>query len=262
VSGFIGKWTVEEISDGKNFLEFCESISSDSNILDVFKTHPHFIPIIGNDIRSNEIAYSLYCKIKNNSQILSNLHKFKTNDNIGSPKLYELPEPFGRISPGTLIFIEELQDISNNLINVFENKLNIVEIGAGYGGLAKIFLDSNQHNYSIIDYPQVLNLSCTYNSKFGNTIMAIPISDISDSIVPDLVVSNWCLSELDDEGIEYYYSKVIRNSKYGYFKMNLWDEHRKNSLINMFSVDFDVAVQNLDEHTPGCMNWKMMVNKK
>ena len=78
----------------------------------------------------------------------------------------------------------------------------------------------------------------------------------------DLIISNWCLSEFDNDGIEFYIEKIIKHVKKGYFLMNIWDEPRKNFLIDTISKYFStVKVESESTKTNINQNFLLYVKK-
>jgi hypothetical protein len=229
---FIGNWDVG--SAANNFFRICNLISTDENYFSTFKTNSIFCQIIGNDVRSKEQA-GLFLK-NINQDLLLNLDKYKKNDLLGSPPLHFFVET-GNISSGTLYFLSILSRIINHIGDI-KNK-TICEIGSGYGGQAKIILEYGVCNYTCIDVHAPLSLAKKYLSILGhNNINYIEHTNISD-IHCDLVISNWCLSEFDDIGIDFYIKKVISNAKNGYFEMNMSDFSRKEKLIKNLQEIFE-----------------------
>ena len=77
----------------------------------------------------------------------------------------------------------------------------------------------------------------------------------------DLAISEFCLSEMDDDGIDEYYNKYLVASKQIYLMMNLHDETRKKKCINKIEKDFDIEI--LDEFpVTDWPNYIIVGNKK
>ena len=58
----------------------------------------------------------------------------------------------------------------------------------------------------------------------------------------DLVISEFCISEMDDKGIDDYYEKYLSKSKNIYLLMNMWDEVRKERFVNKVEKDFNLEM--------------------
>jgi len=230
---FEGKWGNKK----ESFQDICNDILRNDSNLESFKRHPGYIYYIGNDVRKVHIAIQFYNYIFDNYGFLfDKWNSFIENDKLGSPMLYSFRE--GVISPGTLRFMKVLGDIMNNFDFSFNN---IVEIGSGYGGQCKIIdcamkLDS----YTLIDIPESLAIAKLYLSKLNveNKLIYQDTDNIKPKEEYDLAISDYCLSELDDEGIEFYTRTILSKCKYGYFTMNIFDDNRKILVRKILSTVF------------------------
>ena len=254
---FDGNWIFQN-EIGNTFLQECEHIVNNQLIFNTFKQNHIFRCVIGNDVLSTYISDILYENIKDDNDILKYVDRFKTNDIYGSPNIYSYPN-VGNISPGTLYFMNILQSLRNNFGDI--SKFDIVEIGSGYGGQAKILLDYGVKNYSCVDVKETLSLCNKYLNLFNyNNITFFKTTEIPVKQY-DLVISNWCLSEFDRDGISFYIETIIKHCKYGYFLMNIWDD-RKEFLINEMNKHFN-SVEVLPEYpkTHDNPNWLLIVKK-
>lgn len=241
-----GKWQPIDTVGG-SFFDECKKIVEDESLFDGFKLNPIFCNVIGNDMRDKNISDQLFEKIKN-KEVFKDIEKYKSNDVYGKPILYNYEE-CGNISPGTLYFLNVLDDILTKVGDI--QNFNVVEIGTGYGGQAKIILDYGVKSYTCVDVKEPLSLCKKYLDLFNyNNVSYITTNDLDtiDNKQYNLIISNWCVSEFDDEGISFYLEKIIKNCDYGYFLMNIWDKNRKDSLLGLFSKYFSV-VETEDEFT-------------
>ena len=233
---FEGNWKMCQASGLEDlFLKECVKLCSDEEEFAVFKRNSIFTKIIGNDIRKKQISDVWYDFVKD-TNLIDYLKKFKTNDIFGYPITYMYPKT-GLISPGTLCFMSVLHDINTRLIDV-KGKV-VCEIGSGYGGQSKIFLDYGASEVQLIDRTETLSLARKYLSKFSyNRLRYSTINEIPEQEY-DLVVSNWCLSELDRQGTKFYLDNVISNSQNGYFLVNYRNSKDRDWLLselkNVFS---------------------------
>jgi hypothetical protein len=208
---FEGKW----LPPADKYKEACREISIN---LDGFKRNSIYSCFIGNDLRDEQTAIKFYSFIKENYPFLlegKTINKFLINDNIGNPMIYGIENL--RISPGTLRFIKVLGDIL-----AIDNKINnIIEIGSGYGGQALIIKTySNDIDYSLVDIPESLLVSKSYLNKNNCDVTFVSTDEIITKDYYDLVISDYCLSELDLTGIAFYVNNIINKCKYGYFTVN------------------------------------------
>lgn len=248
-------------ANSSEFFNECESITNNTNKFNNFKRNDLFCTIIGNDVRSEHIANQCFDKIKHSS-VLNQIEKFKENDKYGNPIILQFPE-IENISIGTLYFIHILNDLLLKFNNI--QNLNVIEIGSGYGGQAKIILDHGVKTYTCVDVKQPLNLCRKYISLFNyNNINYINTDDISQNNFDnyDLVISNWCLSEFDNQGIEFYIDTIIKNCKLGYFLMNCWDIEKQNFIKYKLSNHFKIEVfpEEIQTHQSG-KNFLLVLHK-
>ena len=257
MSEFIGKWLPQE-SIGNQFLQECENIISNIDTFNTFKQNIIFRQVIGNDVLSKTISDILYNNIENNNFIIDNINLYKTNDIYGSPILYSYPKT-GNISPGTLYFLNILQSL-NQYFNDISN-FNIIEIGSGYGGQAKIILDSGIKSYSVVDVKQTLSLCKYYLQLFNYKNINFYTSENIQKKSYDLVISNWCLSEFDEVGITYYIENIIQYCNNGFFLMNMWDS-RKEFLLEKLKLYFsDIQIYPEYPKTHQNDNWLLVIKK-
>lgn len=210
---FTGKW----IPDDQAFRQECLKISKD---LSGFKKNPVFCRFINNDNRSYETAVAFYKYIVNKyPQLIEFFEVFKENDKIGDPTTYNLGPHV--ISPGTLRFIKVLGDITPLLIikPKVDGAYHIAEIGSGYGGQCAVIkaVFPNCY-YDLIDIPESLAVAKSY-LKGKDRVKFFDCNNI-DHWGHDLVISDYCISELDQDGVDFYINAVIQYSRQGYFTCN------------------------------------------
>lgn len=254
---FNGTWLPQQ-EIGNAFLSECNKIVEFIELFNTFKQNRIFRQVIGNDVLSREIADILYKNLEADSSIIDNISTYKTNDIHGSPNLYEYPLT-GNISPGTLYFLNILQSLRMHFGDI--SMFDIIEIGSGYGGQAKIILDSGVKSYSMVDVAPTLHLCKKYLTAFNYTNTTYYTPDLLPQAAYDLVISNWCLSEFDEEGISNYIENIIRYCKNGYFLMNIWDS-RKEYLLSKLSQHFDIVEQYPEyPKTHHNNNWLLIIKK-
>jgi putative sugar O-methyltransferase len=258
MSIFNGQWNAEDVF-GSRFLTSCHEIVSNDSVFNRFKQNEDFKTVIANDSLSKIITDQIYKSIISDNEIMNNIHQYKTNDNIGLPTLYHYPI-LEYISPGTMYFIYILIDLKRHFEDI--HTFNIVEIGSGYGGQAKILLDYGIQSYSMIDISPTLDVCKKYLNKFEyiNTSFYTPDEIIQTSY--DLVISNWCFSEFDRNGIDFYIESVIKYCKNGYFMMNVWDESMKQYILQSLRKYFN-TVEDYPEFpkTHSNPNWLLVIKK-
>lgn len=225
--------TNSSISDNGHYPLIVQHASTDEQVFKNFKRHPWYTPILEHVSYEDGIKY-LDIITKEYNFLLSNIEKYKTNDEIGNPMTYNY-DNIGLTSPTTLRYIKVIGDIINSFGNL--DGLNIVEVGCGYGGQAKIIFDTyNVNSYTVIDLPEVLNLTKKYLSRFNidmNKVIFKDINSLTENENYDLFISNYAYTECSENIREVYFNKILTKSKMGYLTSNfLSHETMDNEIIN------------------------------
>lgn len=236
-------WNIDSqrISDYENA---CQLSVNDDNCFNVFKSNPSYNYML------EHISYNdglvCYNSIKSNNNFLldkNNIDLFITNDLYGTPNIRKYDYFYA--SPSTLRYIKVLSD----LITHFNNLDNIVitEIGCGYGGQCKIIYDlfkPKQYNLIDLHYPLLLQQKYLYkfdNVKNANFIEADEIIENNRIIEKsDLIISNYCYSELTEGCQEIYFNNVIKNSNNGYITCNAKIEYLRNNINKKYIIEKDI----------------------
>ena len=196
------------------YLNFCEEIITNENLYYSFKQNSKYTPIL--EHISFQLATAYYNLLEDEYKKLIPL-AYKVNDVVGQPILFETPE--GLISGTTLRYLKVLQDLDNkNILNG-----NIVEIGAGYGGQARLILALSKHKRSITSYLTVdLRGPSLLQAKYNKDIKKFRSVDFDEleKQTPNLVISNYAFSELTKDIQQIYLDKVIHPSNSGYLTYN------------------------------------------
>jgi putative sugar O-methyltransferase len=221
---FQGSW----FHDSTAWRDTCKELSQD---LTNFKRDSRYISIIANDLRDEGVAQSFFFYLKQNyPELLKHINKFKTSDTIGNPNIFNIEGI--DISPGTLRFMKVLGDI----LPLQPKK--IIEIGSGYGGQCKIIKDYIDSDYTLVDIPESLNLAKAVLKHFNVQATFVSTDNFEVEGSYDLVISDYCLSELDFTGIKFYIDNIIKKCQSGYFTINSNNEYREfllNELKEIFS---------------------------
>lgn len=228
---FEGAWEAEDQVWRNRCLELSKDLTS-------FKRDGIYNRKIANDVRPENIAVMFFNYIKSTyPDLYEKLDTFSTNDTIGQPNIYNIEG--NNVSPGTLRFIKVLGDI------IDLNPKSIVEIGSGYGGQCKIIKDYLSLDYTLVDIPESLTLAKSYLNHFNIEANFMDTNNIQNGNY-DLVISDYCLSELDNDGITFYVNNIIKNCKYGYFTIND-SSPQKDHLINELTEVFDKVNINTEQ---------------
>jgi len=148
-----------------------------------------------------------------NIEILKYLMLF-ANDRIGSPVKYFYEDIGFEVSPTTLRYIKVLSD----LVKLFGslNGMDIIEIGAGYGGQCRVIHQMfKPKSYTIIDVPEAAKLTERYLSEFA----IYPKAQFEHY---DLFISNYAFTEIARAYQDLYIEKFINKSDRGYMTCNFY----------------------------------------
>lgn len=129
-------------------------------------------------------------------------------------------EPYGQITPSTLRYTKVLAELEEMFGSL--DDMNIVEIGAGYGGQCKIINDYfKPKSYTLVDLPEILTLDKRYLRKFGyKNILYRTQEELTNTKKYDLLISNYAFSECE-RSVQYdYIEKLLKNSSKGYLTYN------------------------------------------
>lgn len=155
------------------------------------------------------------------------------NDTIGNPVTFYYDEIGMKLSPTTLRFGKTAVDITT----FFDcNGKDIVEIGVGYGSLCKVIHDlSKPKSYTLIDYPEVQNLSKKYLKTFGITPLLRDMNSLELKHY-DLVISNFAFSEMGKAWQSLYLNSIIDYVKQGYMVCNIVSPQYIDQLLGKENV--------------------------
>ena len=147
-----------------------------------------------------------------------------------------------------------------------ENLGNIVEIGGGYGGLCTVLTSISQYqSYTILDLPTPSLLQQLYLSKLDiKFTTCIDTNNIPLGIEYDLCISEYCISEFDDTGIDFYIDNVIKFSKASYFLLNFNNEPAIENFMNKLKTiynEVEICRYPMTPELNGCRRGKYIICK-
>lgn len=168
---------------------------------------------------------------KDNPALLELISKFVKSDKIGHPAVFNYVKHEVKISPTTARYIKILSD----LIKMFGtlNKMNIVEIGCGYGGQCKIIYDYfKPKSYTLIDLPEALLVAERFLRFFRVNPNFRQMDDESE-IKYDLCISNYAFSELDRQYQDFYNEKIVKHSARGFMIFNFIGQRGESDAMTL-----------------------------
>ncbi len=223
------------LSDNQAYPQVCIKASNDYRFFNNFRRNTIYNKIL--EHISEELGKKYLQLISNDSDILSSLNNFKPNDYYGNPRVYKYPG-IGMISPTTLRYIKVLVDLKKYFQTL--DKLNICEIGVGYGGQCRVInAYYKPSTYSLIDIQQALALTQRYLDYYilHSVLEYKTMNELCERNY-DLVISNYAFTELSRDVQDVYLNNVILKSKRGYITYNEitpseFNSYKSNELIEM-----------------------------
>jgi len=202
--------------DQKKYKEFCKSAATSDSNFNKFKKGRTFWSLGRLTKDQGQVFLDI---IKNDGKsVLRYIPKFKESEIYGNPITFTYD--VGDFSPITLRYIKILVDLKR-IFGTLDG-LDIIEIGAGYGGQCKIISDIfNYKSYAIVDLDEVLLLIRKYLTKLNvPNITYLTCNAPTIAYKRDLVISNYAFSECVRNIQDYYIKTVLKNSKKGYIIYN------------------------------------------
>lgn len=206
-------------SQKSNYVSAVLSVVGDPKEFHEFRRKNSYREILEHmNYKQGSLYFDSIQEIRNKLQIDLNWEEIKKNDDVGNPIKYKY-KSIGELSPTTLRYV----NVGLQIKELFGDSLkSAVEIGAGYGGQARI-LDEffGLASYTIYDLPEVNELIAKYLSCFKlNFNLQFGDIDQTEDTKWDLVVSNYAFSELPKSLQFEYVKKVFLNSRRGFVIMN------------------------------------------
>lgn len=272
-------WMIADTDAGTNFIDYCKSLFDESidaktrnERLKTFRSSPEFAEIITTYPRTYGDACIKMGLIDDG--FINNLSKIP--EEVGKP-LTTHEFNFGEDSSShafavdtirymkTASHILQLSQITPTTTTKSPQSLihskslnNIIEIGAGYGGLCHMISRVIDYKtYTILEIPELARLSEYYlkQVKLPAHLNATPNSNAKILINPekhqnnvlyDLCISEFGLCEFDDATLQFYINTVLRKSRRAYLVMNIWDDAKKRKFMNKLML-FYKSVEEIAE---------------
>lgn len=253
---FEGTWRIGAPAE-QLFRQTCQNALTQSQFQWI-KRNPVFAVTVGGSDATHAVSCYRFVVPYADSGSLK-LKDFAINDTIAGDQLSKkIPYSGSTLSNNLWRNAESVQLIANNFnLNASSS---IIEIGAGIGTLAAcINIQWPQLNsYTIIDLPEVANLSLKYNK----TVNSASIVDIANPPVSaSLVITEYSISELDDNTFGAYYDTYIRNANGLFARFNFMPSDRLSKWIAVIQKDFSSVSVVPEATNRGTLN-KIVIAKK
>ena len=205
------------VSDNQAYPQVCIDASTDYGCFNDFRRNPVYNQVL--EHVSEDLGRQYLQLISGDTDLLKCMNIFKANDEYGNPRVCEYPA-IGTISPSTLRYIKVLSDLKKHFQSL--DKLNICEIGVGYGGQCRIInAYYKPATYRLVDIQPALALTQRFlNNYILHSVLTYATMNELSAGDYDLVLSNYAFTELPRQIQDVYLQKVILKSKRGYITYN------------------------------------------
>jgi len=196
------------------------------NSFDGFKRHPKYTYMLEHVTYNQGIQY--LDLIQKTDITVEEIQEFcSKNDSVGNPSKYD----FGVVncSPSSIRYIYQAFLIVS-YFKTFNQSVNIVELGGGYGGLfLAVEFFSKKYNltidsYTIIDLPVIVRFQEKYVNNFSTTITPKFLESYSygSDFEKDgaFLISNYCFSEIERRHQEQYIKSLFPKISHGFITWN------------------------------------------
>lgn len=214
------------------YFSFVKKAVNDEALFKSFKVNDDYVSIVG--MSHAWQGQRFLNRIKEHPDIYARLNEFKENDTVGSPTLMDIEGM--TISPNTLRHVQSLCDVKKYIGNL-DGKI-ISELGVGYGATA--YMIGKYYKpaaYHLLDVPEVQKFALKYLTQFN-----IPATDTPPPERVDLFISEFCVTEFEDDDLYGFYEKYIVKADNVYIMSNLFDETRKQKFIQRMNEDFNLEI--------------------
>ena len=208
-------------SSNKNYPKYCNDAATNEKIFENFRSNKSYTGVL--EHVSFKLAKEYHLALNELGVDDKQIYDFcKILNSPGNPEKIKLSHIDNNISPSSLRYLYTGLDIRHKL-NI-KNKVNIVEIGAGYGGQSLI-LDKlvDIGNYTFVDLNEVNRLIDKFVSNFDINFSYNFLTledDFENHKQFDIVISNYAFSELPRNLQDLAIDKIIKKSKQGYMIIN------------------------------------------
>lgn len=231
------------------YLGFSDNLKDIGVIYSSFKSQLFFRDILEHVSLQFGLEYKQHIENEFKRHIDEFADLIKINDSIGDPSKFTIDNLY--ISPSNLRYIYHSLLIESKIKRWFNKKqIKIVEIGGGYGGLCyyvKNIIKDYRINYTIIDLPNIVNLQ----NKFLNDVQidsrlisCFDTTSINETF--DLVISNYCLSEISVENRLYYLNNLVNKCEKEFY---VWNSRSFEGLsLNKYHIEDERPQTNYEQY--------------
>lgn len=227
-------------SSNKRYPEYCKIASEDNELFQNFRNNSSYTSVL--EHVSPELSKDYYQALKNLNYSDDYIYSIcKILDQPGNPKKIKYSDSTNELTGSSLRYLYTGLDIKSKL-NITK-KINVVEIGAGFGGQS-VILDKiiNIENYLFVDLKEVNLLIDRFLNNFKvnfNYSFKSLEDDFQDNFEFDLIISNYAFSELPRNLQNLALNKIINKSRSGYMIVNSHNLEKDFFLkkYNFYTID-------------------------
>lgn len=221
-----GTWRSDDIRE--LYKRYCKLVINNDEMFSTFRRNYNYVRVVGCDMHG-PFTLGMFIKYlrKFYPDLYTDLSKFEYLDKVADPLTVQYKDLV--LSINTVRYVKVLGDLIKHFKDL--DNLNICEIGPGYGGQSTVIstkFDINSYTY--IDCVEAIPVIKKYISNFNipNTRFYTNI-DIKINEY-DLLIADSSLSEMDDDGFDFYLENVVSKCKKLYMTMN--DYYRKETTLS------------------------------
>lgn len=221
----------------------CSEAARDNKKFMSWRRSPACIKILENVSYEQGLALEKIIK-SNYSNFLPLCEKICLEDKVGSPTSCKYS--IGTCSPTILRYLKIAGDLQKEFGDL--TKLNIVEIGGGFGGQCKILNDVvGFANYTIIDLPECTPYIERYLKHFAvKNFKVVDCTKINKPMQFDLIISNYAISEIDKHGQLNYIKNIVDLAPMGYI---IYNYSISNPFVSSYTLQEFVACLSTDKRS-------------
>lgn len=236
-------WEIKKLGEDR-YLSYLRRISDDAAEFSRFRRNKDIRGIIDGVTPSAARGYLKRIDDLAPDWIESHCSELRRNEEVGDPEL----TVFGRgieLAPVTLRYAWNALEMDRALSLAGKT---VVEIGGGYGGLARIVCALfRPARYYIIDLPEARTVAERYLSHFHPLPLTLPIEflPLDASIESDIFVANYSVAEFDRLEQRRYLDNIILRARSGYLTHNIPNPSKRQLSRQDFEAElrtkFDVS---------------------
>ena len=234
------QWGFVYKSIEKKYIDYCKNaVLNDDIFINFRKKNKSYSAILeGSTIYDGYAYIRKFKKLNGLEWLTNNINKIKKNDLVGNPDKHFYKIINTKISPSTLKYALDAYIFMNSYNLQNKKKIRILEVGGGYGGLARIlneFLDIEK--YALIDQTEPIQLTKKYlDSKLFKVKKKFIFKFIDSVDILNEDFSNYdffigcsSLAELNHKTQNFYFDQIIKYFSAGYIIYNT--THYKENLL-------------------------------